>query len=137
MLQQLVCDKVARRGVANIRLLSTTAEDLLFRLLRPASVAAISVLFPDPWPKKRHHKRRLFKPEVAAAMASALCSGSTLRAKSDHAGYADVIFEVLSATPTLIMVDADGAFEGMPHTGFESKYRLEGRTIHAFAAVKE
>ena len=51
---KLVCGKAGRRGLSNVRLLRTTAEDLLFRLLAPNSVDALYVLFPDPWPKKRH-----------------------------------------------------------------------------------
>ena len=57
----LCCDRAARRGLTNVRVLRTTGEDLLFRLLTEASVASMYVLFPDPWPKKRHHKRRIFK----------------------------------------------------------------------------
>ncbi len=133
---RLCCDRAARRGLTNVRLLRTTGEDLLFRLLAEASVETIYVLFPDPWPKKRHHKRRFFKPEIVAAMARALAIGGRLLVKSDHADYAEVIGDVLAGAPGLTPIDADEAFSGLPLTGFEHKYGIEGRTFHAFALKK-
>ena len=134
---RLCCDRAARRGLTNVRLLRTTGEDLLFRLLAEASVASMYVLFPDPWPKKRHHKRRLIKPEIVAAMARALETGGRLLVKSDHADYAEVISEVLAGAPGLTPIDPDKAFAGLPLTGFEHKYGIEGRAIHAFALQKD
>ena len=133
---RLCCDRAARRGLTNVRLLRTTAEDLLFRLLSEASVKTIYVLFPDPWPKKRHHKRRLFKPEIVAAMARVLAIDGRVLVKSDHDDYAEVIGEVLAGAPGLTPIDADEAFAGLPLTGFEHKYGNEGRAIHAFALRK-
>jgi tRNA (guanine-N7-)-methyltransferase len=133
---RLCCDRAARRGLTNVRLLRTTGEDLLFRLLAEASVTNMYVLFPDPWPKKRHHKRRLIKPEIVAAMARALVIGGRLLVKSDHADYAEVIGEVLAGAPGLMAIDADQAFAGLPLTGFEHKYGIEGRAIRAFALEK-
>lgn len=132
----LICDKVLRRGFENIRLLRTTAEDLLFRLLQPECVDALYVLFPDPWPKKRHHKRRLIQPEVSRAMVRCLKPGGALLVKSDHAPYAAVISEVLDSTQDLHKTDPREAFDHLPLTGFETKYRIEGRPIHAFSLVK-
>ena len=134
---RLCCDRAARRGLTNVRLLRTTGEDLLFRLLAEASVASMYVLFPDPWPKKRHHKRRLIKPEIVAAMARALAIGGLLLVKSDHADYAEVIGEVLGGAPGLTPIDPDQASAGLPLTGFEHKYGIEGRAIHAFALQKD
>jgi tRNA (guanine-N7-)-methyltransferase len=133
---RLCCDRAARRGLTNVRLLRTTGEDLLFRLLGEGSVETIYVLFPDPWPKKRHHKRRLVKPEIVAAMARVLVIGGRLLVKSDHDDYAEVIGEVLTGAPGLTPIDADEAFAGLPLTGFEHKYGNEGRAIHAFALKK-
>jgi tRNA (guanine-N7-)-methyltransferase len=129
----LVCERAAKRGLGNVRLLRTTAEDLLFRLLRPASVEAVYVLFPDPWPKKRHHKRRFVTPENVAAVAQALVPGGRLLVKSDHPGYAEVIDEVLAAASGLKHLDAAAAFADLPETGFERKYRDQGRTIFSWA----
>jgi tRNA (guanine-N7-)-methyltransferase len=133
----LVSRRAARRGLSNVRLLRTTAEDLLFRLLPPASVDALYVLFPDPWPKKRHHKRRLFNPDVTAAMVRVLRPGGRLLVKSDHPAYADVIDDVLQGTVGLRMVDPEEAFTGLPLTGFETKYLQQGRPIRAFAGITD
>lgn len=130
---RLVVTRAARRGLDNVRLLRTTAEDLLFRLLPPASVDHLYILFPDPWPKKRHHKRRLIKPDTVAAMATALRPQGQLLVKTDHEGYGDVIAEVLGAAPGLAAVDPAEAFAGLPLTGFERKYLTAGRTIRSFA----
>lgn len=130
---KLCCERAAKRGLDNVRLLRTTAEDLLFRLLAPGSVTTLYVLFPDPWPKKRHHKRRLIKPDAVAAMAAALRPTGRLLIKTDHAGYAAVIAEVLAGVPSLAPIDAGEAFSGLPVTGFEHKYRDQGRAIFASA----
>jgi len=133
---KLCCDRAARRGIENVRLLRTTAEDLLFRLLRDASLVNIFVLFPDPWPKKRHHKRRLVKPEIVAAMHRVLVPGGRLLVKTDHEDYAEVIDEVLRGAPGFTALDAREAFAGLPETGFEQKYRHQGRPIFPFALEK-
>ena len=134
--QRLCCDRVARRGLTNVRLMRTTGEDLLFRLLAESCVEIFYVLFSDPWPKKRHHKRRFFKAENIAGITRALAPGGRLMVKSDHDAYAEVISEVLAAAPGLELIDAEAAFADLPITGFEYKYRIEGRTIHQWALVK-
>ena len=133
---RLCCDRAARRGLSNVRLVRTTGEDLLFRLLADASVSNLYVLFPDPWPKKRHHKRRFFKAENVVAVARVLTSGGRLLVKSDHEDYALVIGEVLAKAPGLTSIDPTEGFEGLPLTGFESKYLVDGRKIHSFALEK-
>jgi len=132
----LCCDRAARRGIANVRLLRTTAEDLLFRLLNETSVENFYVLFPDPWPKKRHHKRRLIKSDVVAAMNRTLVPGGRLLVKTDHEDYAVVISEVLQGAADFSVLDPEEAFAGLPETGFERKYRDQGRPIYAFALQK-
>jgi tRNA (guanine-N7-)-methyltransferase len=130
---KLCCDRAAKRGITSVRLLRTTAEDLLFRLVAPASVDTFYVLFPDPWPKKRHHKRRFFKPETVTALGRALKPGGLLLVKSDHADYAEVIGEVLDAADGFETLDTAEAFAALPLTGFECKYLEQGREIFPFA----
>lgn len=134
--QRLCCDRASRRGLENVRLVATTGEDLLFRLLAPESVQTVFVLFPDPWPKKRHHKRRLIKPDVVAAMRKALVPGGLVLIKSDHEAYAAVIETVLEEAPGFRRLDTNQAFENLPVTGFEQKYLVEGRPIYSFALQK-
>ena len=133
---RLCCERAAKRGLSNIRLLRTTAEDLLYRLLAPSSVATLFILFPDPWPKKRHHKRRLITPGSVAAMAATLRPGGRLLVKTDHAGYADVIAEVLAGELHLRAIDAAQAFAELPVSGFEHKYLDQGREIATFACER-
>jgi tRNA (guanine-N7-)-methyltransferase len=133
---RLCCERAARRGLTNVRLVRTTAEDLLFRLIGKSSVARFFVLFPDPWPKKRHHKRRFFKAETMEVVTRALEPGGRLLVKSDHAAYAEVIGEVLANARGLQAIDATEAFAELPLTGFEHKYRIEGREIFSFALEK-
>lgn len=130
---QMALLRVARRGLSNVRLVHTTAEDLLFRCLGEGSVAAFHVYFPDPWPKKRHHKRRFFRPSNAARAAEVLAPGGLLRVKTDHDGYAAVIREVLAGEPRLAPVAVGIAFEGIPVTSFEVKYAQESRQVHRLA----
>jgi tRNA (guanine-N7-)-methyltransferase len=125
--------RAARRGLVNVRLVHTTAEDLLFRCLAEGTLAAAHVYFPDPWPKKRHHKRRFFRPSNVARLADVLVPGGLLRVKTDHDTYASVIREVLAKEPRLTPVAVEAAFDGLPVTNFEVKYARESRRVHRFA----
>lgn len=125
--------RTARRGLTNVRLVRTTAEDMLFRCLADDSVAAVHVYFPDPWPKKRHFKRRLLSRSNLERIARVLIGGGVLRIKTDHEGYAEAIGDTLAAIPALAPVDPTVAFAGMPPTHYELKFAQEGRAVHAFA----
>jgi len=123
----------ARRGLANVRLVHTTAEDLLFRCLAEGSLAAAHVYFPDPWPKKRHQKRRFFRSSNVTRLADVLAPGGLLRVKTDHDAYASVIREVLAGEPRFASVPVEVAFEGVPASNFEVKYARESRQVHRLA----
>ena len=125
--------RTARAGLDNVRLVHTTAEDLLFRCLAPASVAAVHVYFPDPWPKMRHHKRRLFRPENVARIAAVLACGGLLRVKTDHEQYAALIGELVASEARLAPCPTEAAFAEVPPSNFEIKYARESRPVHRFA----
>jgi tRNA (guanine-N7-)-methyltransferase len=127
--------RIAKTEERNIRLVEATAEELLRDALAPGSVSAFWVNFPDPWPKKRHHRRRLLRPEVVALLASRLEPGGALHVATDHAGYAEQIDEVLRAEPALENALAEpfvAEVPGRPVTAYEAMWRAEGRPLHFF-----
>ncbi|MGE2731555.1 tRNA (guanosine(46)-N7)-methyltransferase TrmB [Mycolicibacterium vaccae] len=85
---------IDRTGTTNIRLIRGDGVDVLTHMFGPASLTGVRVFFPDPWPKARHHKRRLLQPEVVALIADRLKPGGLLHAATDHTGYAEHIAEV-------------------------------------------
>jgi tRNA (guanine-N7-)-methyltransferase len=133
----LAAGRAARRGLDNVRLMHSTAEDVLFRCLAPGSVDAFHVYFADPWPKKRHHKRRFFRPGNVARVADLLRPGGLLRVKTDHREYAQVIGAVIAAEPRLAPVPAEEAFAAVPPTHFEIRYTREGREFTRLAFQRQ
>ena len=100
---------LAAAGLGNVRLICHDAVEVFERQLPGASLSEILVLFPDPWPKKRHHKRRLVQAPFAALLASRLMPGGVLRLATDWQPYAQEMLEVLNATPGLTnLAAADG-----------------------------
>ncbi|WP_293676537.1 tRNA (guanosine(46)-N7)-methyltransferase TrmB [uncultured Phenylobacterium sp.] len=90
---------IAEQGLTNIRLHDGDVRDLIAHL-PDASVARVFILFPDPWPKVRHHKRRLIQPELVADLARVLKPGGRLRFASDWADYVDWSLARLTASKT-------------------------------------
>src|SRR6185312_12075524 len=92
---------LADAGAGNVRLLSVDAIWCLEHLFGAGEVSELWTFFPDPWPKKRHHKRRLVTPDVAALVSSRLRPGGTWRLATDWADYAGQMRAVLDAEPAL------------------------------------
>lgn len=132
---------IDREGVTNIRLIRGDGVDVLEHLLGPESLIGVRVFFPDPWPKARHHKRRLLQPATAALIADRLQSGGVLHAATDHAGYAEQIAEVGDAEPRLRRIGAAHARSrkgtdddlpisvDRPVTKYENKAQRAGSTV--------
>ena len=110
-------------GIANVRVVQHDAVEVLRDMVPEGSLAAIHVFFPDPWPKKRHHKRRLLQPEFAALAASRLARGGLLHVATDWQDYAEHVLAVLEATPGLRNTAAGFAERPpwRPQTKFESR----------------
>ena len=87
--------------LVNVRVVRRDAVDVVAKMVRPASLAGIHVYFPDPWPKKRHHKRRLLQPAFVHALAERLAPGGYLHVATDWEPYALEILATLSAEPLL------------------------------------
>jgi tRNA (guanine-N7-)-methyltransferase len=122
-------------GLDNLRLLRGDAVVLLRSGLAEASVAAMRVFFPDPWPKKRHHKRRLINPEFVSLAASRLRPGGSLHLATDWEDYAGQMMACCSAEPALTNPYAGqpGGWAPRPVwrpiTKFERRARSEGRVV--------
>lgn len=120
---------------ANLRILRAEALGFLVAKVPAASLAVLHVYHPDPWPKRRHHRRRLFAPPFRAEVLRVLAPGGELRVTTDHADYATVIERLFANTPGLARLD--WGEEALPGTHFEVKYRREGRAIHRFRWRRE
>ena len=116
--------QVQEAGLTNVRVVRHDAVEVLRDMVAPGSLAGIHVFFPDPWPKKRHHKRRLLQPDFAALAASRLAPGGVLHVATDWQEYADHVLAVLSATPGLENT-ADG-FAPRPATRPQTKFEMRG-----------
>jgi tRNA (guanine-N7-)-methyltransferase len=111
-------------GLANLRIVRHDAVEVLARAVAPASLAGLHVYFPDPWPKKRHWKRRLIQPAFAALAASRLAPGGLLHCATDWQPYAQQMLEVLGAEPALR--NTAGGFAPRPAWRPETKFERRG-----------
>jgi tRNA (guanine-N7-)-methyltransferase len=127
--------KVAAAGSTNVRLVAADAVTGLTHLLKDESVTELWVFFPDPWPKTRHHKRRLVTPAFAGLAARKLRPGGLIRLATDWSAYARAMAETFDADDRF---DCGGTarFAGRPVTKFEARGLAAGRTIHDLAYVK-
>lgn len=114
---------IEARQMTNIRIIQHDAVEVVTHMIPAASLAGIHVFFPDPWPKKRHHKRRLLQPGFVHLLASRLRPGGYLHVATDWEEYAAQILQVLAAEPLLVN-SAQGFAprpEYRPLTKFESR----------------
>ena len=132
-------DRLRRHECLNARTVRAEAMFFIREHVADASLAVVHVYFPDPWPKKRHHKRRLIQEPFLQQVQRILVPGGRLQVVTDHADYFQQIEAVVTASPLKIIEynrpgsAGEGEFVG---TNFERKYRREGRPFHAIAAVK-
>ena len=128
--------RVAATGATNVRFCSVDAVWSMEHLIGPGQLAELWTFFPDPWHKKRHHKRRLVSREFAALAASRLAPGATWRLATDWADYAERMVEVLDAEP-LLTGGVVPRWDERPVTKFERKGLAAGRTITDLAYVRD
>ncbi|WP_433366170.1 tRNA (guanosine(46)-N7)-methyltransferase TrmB [Actinoplanes sp. CA-142083] len=117
---------INNQNLHNVRVARGDAIELLHKLA-PASLDAINVFFPDPWPKARHHKRRLIRADNVVLLRERLRPGGILHCATDWPHYASAMAETLDADPGLHRVDAERA--GRPETKFERRGTAAGRHI--------
>ena len=136
---RLMKERVVRRDLANIRLLRDDAVYFVERFVPDGAVSAYHIYFPDPWPKKRHRKRRLFNARFLEEILRTLASGGTLDFATDYVEYYEEILALLETTDRLDVQEEipERVRElGRDLTNFETKYTAEGRAIHRGAYVK-
>lgn len=116
-------------GLKNLRVMRGDAVVLLEDHLPPASLSRVRIYYPDPWPKKKHHKRRIVQPSLVSTIASRLVPGGTLHLATDWEHYAEHMLEVCSAEPQLRNLHDGWAPRPSwrPLTKFESRAEEEGR----------
>jgi tRNA (guanine-N7-)-methyltransferase len=130
--------RIEERGLENLRLLRGDAVVVMEELVAPDSLAGLRVYYPDPWPKRRHQKRRLIQPASVALMASRLAPGATLHLATDVADYAEWMLEVTDAEPLLDNPHGDFAPrpDWRPRTKFEARAEREGRPSRDLLLVR-
>jgi tRNA (guanine-N7-)-methyltransferase len=124
--------RLAAAGVSNTRLVVADAVSGLTHLIPDHRLAEIWAFFPDPWPKSRHHKRRLVNPAFLDLAAARLVDGGLVRLATDVDPYAAVMAELFRADPRFALVSTD-RFAPRPLTKFEARGLAAGRAIHDFA----
>jgi tRNA (guanine-N7-)-methyltransferase len=122
---------IERENVDNIRAVRGDAVDVLEHMIASGALTGVRVFFPDPWPKARHHKRRLLQPATVALIADRLAPGGALHVATDFAPYAEYIAEVGDAEPRLCRITAAQApiSCARPITKFESKAHRAGSAV--------
>src|SRR5437870_1916370 len=122
-----VCRKVARLDLKNARVLRMESSHAVTNLLPAGSVTAFHLLFPDPWPKRRHHRRRAFTREFLLAIHRALIAEGLFHVATDHADYFRQIEKVIAATDIFAISREQNDF---PSSSFEQKYVARGLSVH-------
>jgi tRNA (guanine-N7-)-methyltransferase len=124
-------------GVTNLRVIAHDAVEVLRQQLLPGSLTEVQLLFPDPWPKKRHHKRRLVQPDVVALLASRLSADGRLHLATDWEEYAQHMLLMLGGCELLVNCAADGGFIDADATETRRATRFERRGERLGHQVRE
>ena len=119
--------RIDEGGLTNVRIIQHDAVDVLKHMIPASSLAAIHVFFPDPWPKKRHHKRRLLQAAFVELAASRLAPRGILHVATDWQEYAQHVLEVLDASPELANTAA--GFAPRPRWRPETKFERRGLAL--------
>jgi len=116
--------EIHSRGLENLRIYCHDATEILARCIADESLDTIQIFFPDPWHKKRHHKRRLIQPDFVTALTQKLREGGRLHLATDWENYAEHMMAVLSQHPALLNTAGEGAWASQtqrPQTKFERR----------------
>lgn len=134
--QQLV-ERARKRGLTNWIALRGEALYLLSAALPAAFASVVHVYFPDPWPKTRHHKRRLFDPETLDLVLGLVRPGGHLLFATDFLDYGERVRQILEGYPGIRVERRESVWDDGPRTNYEAKYIAEGRPILRLEITRE
>jgi tRNA (guanine-N7-)-methyltransferase len=118
-----------KAGITNLRVIAHDAVDVLQHQIPPASLDEVQLLFPDPWPKARHHKRRLVQPAFAELVASRLRVGGRWHLATDWEPYAESMLAVLNGCGALRNCATDGGFVGQVMLRAATRFERRGQRL--------
>jgi tRNA (guanine-N7-)-methyltransferase len=118
--------RLEQRAISNVRVISQDASEVLRKNVPDASLAAVYLFFPDPWPKKRHHKRRLVQPEFVQQVRAKLKTGGEFHMATDWQDYAKHMMAVMSDADGFVNVAGDGRYSTKPAYRPETKFERRG-----------
>jgi tRNA (guanine-N7-)-methyltransferase len=127
--------QIGERQLTNLRLIQHDAVEVLEHMIAPDSLAGVHVFFPDPWHKKRHHKRRLIQPPFVTLLASRIAPGGYLHCATDWQPYAEQMLEVLGAEPALHNTAPAPASGYAPRPAYRPLTKFENRGLKLGHAV--
>ena len=125
--------RIGEQGLRNLRIVRHDAVEVLQQMVAPGSLAAVHVFFPDPWHKKRHHKRRLIQPALVSLVASRLQPGGLIHCATDWEPYAEQMLQVLAAEPQL----ANTADAYAPRPDYRPLTKFEARGLRLGHGVRD
>jgi tRNA (guanine-N7-)-methyltransferase len=121
--------KIEEHSLKNIRIACEDAVELLRTRVPAASLHGIRIYFPDPWPKKRHHKRRMIQPPFLSLLAGRMKPGGVLHLATDWEPYAEHMLEVMQAAPEFENLSPGGGFSPKPDWRPPTKYEQRGKRL--------
>lgn len=126
---RLAQHRMRRRSLSNVVLMHGEALYLLSVVLPRGFASAVHVYFPDPWPKARHQKRRLFDAETIDLVLDLMAEGGYLYFATDFLEYGEIVRDILKTCPSVEVSEVSGIWADGPRTNYEAKYLSEGRPI--------
>ena len=122
---------IERQGLGNVRIVRHDAVEVVRRMIAPDVLAGVHIFFPDPWPKKRHHKRRLLQPDFVHILSQRLAAGGYIHVATDWEEYAGAILAIFGAEPLLVNTARDYAPRPSyrPVTKFERRGLARGHGV--------
>jgi len=127
-------NRINAEGLKNVRVIRHDAVEVLERMIPHGALAALHLFFPDPWPKKRHHKRRLVQPGFVSLVGEKMSVGGIVHVATDWAEYADQIDAAFSGNSSF--VKAAAGFASRPATKFEARGRRLGNPVRDLVFIR-